>query len=100
MDDARPASADRTMVRCHLWVRGAVQGVGFRLFAERAARRRGLAGLARNLADGRVEIIAEGPASAVEAFVADVRRGPSGAAVEDVRVAWDAPTGLSGFRIV
>jgi len=100
MDDARPAPADRTMVRCHLWVRGVVQGVGFRLFAERAARRRGLAGLARNLADGRVEMIAEGPAPAVEAFVADVRRGPAGAGVEDVRVEWDAPTGLSGFRIV
>jgi len=88
------------MVRCHLWVRGVVQGVGFRLFAERAARRRGLAGLARNLADGRVEMIVEGPAPAVEAFVADMRRGPAGAAVEDVRVEWDAPAGLSGFRIV
>ena len=86
-------------VRCHLWVSGSVQGVGFRLFAERAARRRGLAGFARNLRDGRVEAVAEGPPDGVRDFVAEVGRGPSGALVRDVREVWEPPQGLRGFRI-
>jgi acylphosphatase len=86
-------------VRCHLWVSGSVQGVGFRMFAERAARRHGVAGFARNLADGRVEAVAEGSADAVRGFVADLRRGPSGALVRDVGEVWETPEGLRGFRI-
>lgn len=100
MAEARPAPAGSATVRSHIWVRGVVQGVGFRFFAERSARRRGVMGLARNLPDGRVEIIAEGPAAAVEVFVADVRRGPAGAVVRDVRVEWEAPAGMSGFQIL
>lgn len=99
MDERRQAQADPVAVRSHLWVRGIVQGVGFRLFTERVARRLGVAGSARNLSDGRVEVIAEGPRPAVEAFIAEVRRGPAGAAVEDVRVEWEPPAGMRGFSI-
>lgn len=99
MDEARPPAA-ATTVRCHLWVSGIVQGVGFRFFAERLARRWGLAGLARNLPDGRVEVIAEGPRVAVEQFIAEIRRGPVGAVVSGVQVEWEPPAGLSGFRIL
>lgn len=86
-------------VRAHLWVNGIVQGVGFRMFAERAARRHGVAGFARNLADGRVEAMAEGLPEAVRGFIDEVRRGPSGAVVKHVQVAWELPEGLRGFRI-
>jgi acylphosphatase len=86
-------------VRCHLWVSGSVQGVGFRMFTERAARRRGVVGYVRNLADGRVEAVAEGPGEAVRGFIADLRRGPSGALVRDVGEVWETPEGLRGFRI-
>ncbi len=86
-------------VRCHLWVRGVVQGVGFRFFAERAARRHGVSGLVRNLPDGRVEAVAEGERPAVDAFVADIQRGPSGAVVRHVETAWEAPEGTVGFLI-
>ncbi len=99
MAEGRPARAEPTVARCHLWVRGSVQGVGFRVFAERSARRWGLAGLARNLPDGRVEIVAEGTKPALEGFIADVQRGPAGAGIEDVRVEWEPPTSLNGFRI-
>ena len=86
-------------VRCHLWVRGIVQGVGFRMFAERAARRLGLAGLVRNLPDGRVEIVAEGPKETLETLIAEVRRGPLGSLVHAVRAEWEPPAGLQGFQI-
>jgi len=86
-------------VRCHLWVSGSVQGVGFRLYAERAARKHGVAGFAQNLPDGRLEAVAEGAPQAVRGFLADVGRGPSGALVGNVQQAWEPPEGLRGFRI-
>jgi acylphosphatase len=53
---------------------GRVQGVGFRATAVALARRHpNVRGWVRNLYDGRVELLAEGPAEAVEAFLADVR---------------------------
>ncbi len=86
-------------IRCHLWVSGVVQGVGFRFFAERAARRHGVRGFVRNLPDGRVEAVAEGERPAVDAFAADIQRGPAGAVVGHVETAWEAPEGTVGFLI-
>jgi acylphosphatase len=99
MDDGRQTSITETVARCHLWLRGFVQGVGFRIFALQLAQRGGVAGWARNLPDGRVEIVAEGDKRALEQFIAGVRRGPAGARVEDIRVEWEAPTNMHGFRI-
>jgi len=99
MDERHRTPTEQATVRCHVWIRGLVQGVGYRLFAERAARRAGVAGWARNLPDGRVEVMAEGPRPAVDAFIADIRRGPAGAVVQDVRVEWEPPSGLMGFSI-
>jgi acylphosphatase len=87
-------------VRCHLWISGVVQGVGFRFFAERTARRLGLAGFARNLADGRVEAAVEGPKDAVDAYVETLRAGPSGARVDDIQMTWETPAGHHGFKIL
>jgi acylphosphatase len=69
-----------------LMVRGRVQGVGFRYFAERTAARLGLAGWVRNRADGSVEAVAAGEAAQVEAMVEACRRGPSSARVDSLDV--------------
>jgi acylphosphatase len=61
-----------------------VQGVGFRWFVTQAARRLGLGGSVRNLADGSVEIVAAGTPDAMVAFETEVRRGPAGSQVESV----------------
>ena len=61
-----------------------MQGVGFRWFAREGARRLGLAGWVRNRVDGSVEVAASGPAEVVERFLAELRRGPSGARVDDL----------------
>lgn len=53
---------------------GDVQGVGFRYTAVRIASTRGIAGYVKNLSDGRVEILAEGPESEVDSFIEEVRR--------------------------
>ncbi len=83
-------AAGRQAVRAHVWVRGHVQGVGFRFFVQRQALHLGLVGFVRNLRDRRVEVVVEGPADTVEALIAAVRRGPAGASVSDVDLVWEA----------
>jgi len=86
--------------RAHVFVRGDVQGVGFRYSTLDAARSLGLAGWVRNCADGSVEAVFEGPRDAVEQMVQWSHRGPPAAHVTKVDVAWEEATGkLSGFRI-
>lgn len=67
-------------------VRGMVQGVGFRFFAERTARALGIRGWVRNRADGTVETVAEGDEASVGEYLALLKRGPSGARVDEVVV--------------
>lgn len=87
------------VVRARCWISGVVQGVGFRFFAERAARRHAISGFVRNLRDGRVEAAAEGERPAVEAFIAELRRGPAGAVIRSMEVQWEPPEGRTGFVI-
>ena len=86
-------------MRRRLFVNGRVQGVFYRAGAEREAARLGLSGLARNLRDGRVEIVVEGPAPAVDAFVRWARMGPPRAEVTRVDIEEEEPKGSRGFRV-
>jgi acylphosphatase len=88
--------------RLHGVVRGDVQGVGFRYFVLRLAERAGLAGWVRNMDDGALECLAQGPKPALEELLEALRRGPAGASVTAVDVEWQPPAGdgLSGFRVV
>ncbi len=88
--------ADRVRVRARLRVTGLVQGVFYRQSTAIEAARLGLSGSVRNLADGSVEVVAEGRRAEVEALVAWCRRGPPAARVEDVEAGWEAPTGVEG----
>ncbi|MBI1967987.1 MAG: acylphosphatase [Gemmatimonadetes bacterium] len=65
-------------------VRGRVQGVGFRWFVWRQAERLGLRGWARNLPDGSVEVVAEGPAEILVRLEEALARGPVAARVDAV----------------
>ncbi len=87
-------------IRVHLWIRGHVQGVGFRFFVQRRAQQLGLAGFVRNLRDRRVEVAVEGPRDHVEVLIDAVRDGPSGASVSDVEVRWEAPHHVADFVIL
>ena len=79
---------------------GRVQGVGFRYFTEAAAAREGIRGWVRNTPDGRVEVVAEGDADALERFEQSLRQGPRGARVGHVDVDDMTPTGReTGFTI-
>lgn len=81
-------------------VTGRVQRVGFRFFVEDAARRENIRGYVRNQHDGSVEIMAEGDQDAVLRFERAVRRGPSGARVDDVETTELEPSGrFAGFTV-
>ena len=62
-------------------ISGRVQGVGFRFFAERAARDAGVSGWVRNRPDGTVETVVEGEAGAVARYLERLRAGPGGSRV-------------------
>lgn len=79
--------------RLTAYISGDVQGVGYRAYARRCARTLGLVGYTRNLADGAVEVVAEGPRELLTRLFAELRRGPISADVADARAEWSAATG-------
>jgi acylphosphatase len=95
-DDATPG-ADR--VRARVFVAGRVQGVGFRATTRRTAREHGVDGWVRNLDDGRVEAVFEGPPDDVAALVAFCEDGPRAARVDDVTEEREPLRGAEGFEV-
>jgi len=79
-------------------VHGRVQGVGFRYSLTRAAQTQGVAGWARNRADGTLEAVFEGEPEAVESLIRLSREGPRGAQVERVELFDEEPEGLTRFK--
>jgi acylphosphatase len=87
-------------LRAKLFVKGEVQGVGYRAFAARVASQRGLCGGVRNLDDGRVELEVEGPQDQILMLIEDVRTGPPASRVTAVDVEWSPATGrFSDFQV-
>lgn len=84
-------------MRRRVYVSGRVQGVWFRDACRKAARGSGVDGWVRNLDDGRVEAVFEGPERFVEAMVGWCHEGPPRARVERVESRVEDPEGLSGF---
>lgn len=88
-------------VRLTAWVRGHVQGVGFRWFTRANALRIGkLIGFASNLSDGRVQVVAEGSRQGCEQLLDWLREGDTPGRVDGVTEIWDTPKGgYEGFEI-
>jgi acylphosphatase len=80
-------------------VEGKVQGVGFRYFALKEAETLGVAGFARNLPDGRVEVVAEAAEEVLSDFEARLREGPAFARVSGLSRSTLRPRGATGFDI-
>lgn len=91
-------SEEETYSRLTAWVHGRVQGVGFRWWTRSRALELGLVGWARNQADGRVEVVAEGVRDHCERLLAALRSGESPGSVDQVVERWSHPKGdLTGF---
>ena len=85
------------VIAARLVITGRVQGVGYRLWAEREARRLGLRGWVRNRSNGSVEALAIGEAADVDAFAQACHSGPRMAHVAAVRREAAADDGSPGF---
>jgi acylphosphatase len=82
------------MVRAHVWVKGRVQGVGFRAHVEYSARQLGgLTGWVRNVGEDQVEALVEGERRPVERLIQMMKDGPRAARVDESKVEWEEPTG-------
>lgn len=75
-------------------VKGTVQGVGYRWFADRAARKYELKGFVENLADGSVYVEVEGKREWIEDYIKDLRKGPNLSRVDEIIVVWGEPHNL------
>jgi acylphosphatase len=85
-------ASDKTEpTRKHWFISGQVQGVSFRAFTYEAATDLKLKGWVRNLTNGQVEIVAEGPAPTVDKLLEQVKKGPKSARVDTVK---EAPADL------
>ncbi len=90
------------MKRCrmHVFYSGFVQGVGFRYTAKSVAAGFEVTGLVRNLADGRVELAAEGEKAELELFRQAIREAGLGHFIRDEQASWSEATGeFRGFEI-
>lgn len=82
----------------HVVVRGKVQGIGFRVWAERRALAGGLEGWIRNRRDGSVEAVLAGPPAAVATVIAQLRQGAPLAQVERIDERESDPLELAARR--
>ena len=86
-------------VRLTAWVHGLVQGVGFRWWTRARAAELGLRGYARNLNDGRVEVVAEGARNGCKRLLELLRSGRTPGSVDVVVERWSEAKGnLAGFE--
>jgi len=86
-------------VRAHVYATGKVQGVYYRANTRDTAREHGLDGWVRNLDDGRVEAVFEGPEEAVESMVDWCQEGSPRARVDTVTAEYEVPDGIDGFEV-
>jgi acylphosphatase len=87
-------------VRLSVWVRGRVQGVGFRYWVRSLARDLGLRGSATNLTDGRVAVVVEGPRPACQSLLDAIGSDRAPGFVGDVVHTWgDLDGEAAGFRV-
>ena len=86
------------IARCYR-ISGRVQGVGYRAYAQRAARELGVTGWARNLADGTVQVHADGSAAQLDEFEGRLRQGPRWGEVRGVEVTETAVSATAEFLI-
>lgn len=86
-------------VQKHIHISGRVQGVGFRAFIRREAAVLDITGWAKNLADGRVEVVIEGKKDKISEMIEKLKEGPSFAKVNDLEIEDEKPKNFNDFEI-
>lgn len=92
--------AQSEVVRVHVWVKGRVQGIGFRAYVESSARQMGVTGWVRNVGYDTVEAVAEGERESIDRFVEAMKMGPRGSHVDESRIESETPAGeFQSFQV-
>ena len=84
----------------HLIVSGRVQGVFFRANVKNKAIELGLKGYAKNLADGNVEVVAQGDEEKISELIGFIKKGPGIANVENIKIKHKEPENFKSFEIM
>ncbi len=93
-------SPNNGSVRVHIWVKGRVQGVGFRAHVEYYALQLGVSGWVRNVGWDTVEAVAQGTREQIAQFIEMVKEGPRASRVDEARVEYEEPIGeAEGFMV-
>jgi len=89
------------IVRVHIWVKGRVQGVGFRAYVEYQAGKIGVNGWVRNVGRDTVEAVGEGTQNQIDEFIAMMKTGPNISRVDEARVEYEDGTAgeFKGFGV-
>jgi len=91
---------ETNIVRAHVFIEGRVQAVSYRYWTLRQAQGLQLTGWVKNLTDGRVEAVFEGPKTMVSEMIKKCKSGPMLAGVKHIDVSWEKATGeFKGFEI-
>lgn len=94
------SATSQEQTRAHVFISGKVQGVGYRYSTVQQAKQLGVRGWVRNLPDRRVEAVFEGNQAIVEEMIRWCRKGPSGSAVQEVKIEYEVLENLQGFEVV
>lgn len=87
-------------LRVHIWVKGRVQGVGFRAHVEYHAGKIGVSGWVRNVGWDKVEAVAEGTREQIDQFIEMMKTGPRASRVDEAKVEYEDVTGeFTGFGV-
>jgi len=87
-------------LKAHLFIEGSVQGVFYRAFTRDLASKLGLKGWAKNLYDGRVEVLFEGSRELIEQAIRECWKGPAGSSVSNIDISWEESSSeYKGFEI-
>lgn len=87
-------------LRVHVWVKGRVQGVGFRAHVEYHAEKIGVTGWVRNVGYDTVEAVAEGTSEQIERFIEAMKTGPRASRVDETKIEYEDVTGeFAGFGV-
>lgn len=86
-------------MQARIFILGFVQGVGFRAFVKNKAKNLGIDGWVKNLHDGRVEVLAQGPKNKIDEFIKICEKGSFFAEVKSVQVEWEEGEKVNGFEI-
>ena len=92
---------ERKIIRAHVFILGRVQGVNYRAWTKKLAQGLEIAGWVRNIGDGRVETVFEGPKEKIEKIIQKCKSGPMLAGVKHMDVSWEKATGeFADFEIL